>query len=53
MTKVAIVRRLLEQRGKPIRFVCPVYVSAKGFAPDVETCLHHRAILTTDLETWD
>ncbi len=52
-TKAAIVRRLLEQRGKPLRFVCPVYFSAKGFAPDVETFLHQQGILTTDLETWE
>ncbi len=52
-TKVAIVRRLLEQKKKAVRFVCPVYFSAKGFAPDVEAFLHQHGILTTDLENWD
>ncbi|MDM8525326.1 hypothetical protein QUF80_18300 [Desulfococcaceae bacterium HSG8] len=52
-TKAKMARRVLEQKGKKIRFVCPVYFSAKGFEQDVETWLHSRGILTTDLETWE
>ncbi len=52
-TKTTIVRQLLERRQKPIRFVCPVYFSAKGFAPEVETFLHQKGILTTDSKTWE
>jgi hypothetical protein len=52
-TKVGIIRQLLEQKKKPIRFVCPVYLSAKGFAQDVEAFLHQEGILTADLATWD
>ncbi len=53
VTKAAIIRQLLERKQKPIRFVCPVYFSAKGFAPEVETFLHQKDILTTDLKTWE
>lgn len=53
VTKVNIVRQLLEQKGQSIRFVCPIYFSAKGFAPDVEIFLHQEGVLTTDLETWE
>ena len=53
ITKAAIVRRLLEQKELPLRFICPVYLSAKGFTPEVETFLHQHGILTTDLETWE
>lgn len=53
VTKVNIVRQLLEQKGQSIRFVCPIYFSAKGFAPEVEIFLHQEGVLTTDLETWE
>ena len=53
VTKVTVIRQLLEKKEKPIRFVCGVYFSAKGFAPEVETFLHQEGILTTDLETWE
>ncbi len=53
VTKVVIIRQLLEQKQKPISVVCPVYFSAKGFAPEVETFLHQNGVLTTDLDIWD
>ncbi len=52
-TKVQIVRDMLARTGKTVRWVCPIYFSAQGFAPDVETCLHEHGILTTDLDTWE
>ncbi|MCP4349915.1 MAG: hypothetical protein GY795_30915, partial [Desulfobacterales bacterium] len=52
-TKANMTKKILEQKGKKIRFVCPVYLSAKGFEQDIETWLHSRGILTADLETWE
>ncbi|MCP4109719.1 MAG: hypothetical protein GY749_30070, partial [Desulfobacteraceae bacterium] len=46
-------KKILEQKGKKIRFVCPVYLSAKGFEQDIEAWMHSRGILTADLETWE
>ncbi|MCP4105350.1 MAG: hypothetical protein GY749_39180, partial [Desulfobacteraceae bacterium] len=43
----------LEKKNKKILFVCPVYLSAKGFDSKVETWLHSNGILTADLETWE
>jgi hypothetical protein len=53
VTKIRIVRTLLEKTGKQIRGVCPIYFSAQGFPPDVEAALHHEGIVTTDLDTWE
>ncbi len=52
-TKVGMIRERAEQRRKRTRFVCPVYLSAKGFKKDVEEWLHSKSILTADMETWD
>jgi len=52
-TKVSMIRKLSEQKKKKTRFVCPVYLSAKGFRNDVEEWLHSQGILTADMETWD
>ncbi|MDM8551186.1 hypothetical protein QUF72_13965 [Desulfobacterales bacterium HSG2] len=52
-TKVDMIRKLSEQKKKKTRFVCPVYLSAKGFRKDVEEWLHSQGILTADMETWD
>jgi len=51
--KAGRINQLLAQKGKKIRFVCPVYFSAKGFEKEVETWLHSKGILTADMETWD
>ncbi len=51
--KAERIRQLLKQKGKKIRFVCPVYFSAKGFEDEVEKQLHQNGILTTDMETWE
>ncbi|MCP4397414.1 MAG: hypothetical protein GY801_08980 [bacterium] len=53
VTKTAVIHQLLAKKAKPIRYVCGVYFSAKGFAPKIETFLHRKGILTTDLETWE
>ena len=34
-------------------FVCPIYLSANGFEPEIENWLHEQFVLTSDLETWD
>ncbi|KHD09732.1 hypothetical protein PN36_29775 [Candidatus Thiomargarita nelsonii] len=37
VTKIKGVKQWLAQsKGTPIKFVCPVYLSTKGFAPSVE-----------------
>jgi hypothetical protein len=38
---------------KKIQFVCPVYLSAKGFDVPVEEWLHKQGIFTADLTTWE
>ncbi|OQY55376.1 MAG: hypothetical protein B6245_19860 [Desulfobacteraceae bacterium 4572_88] len=50
--KVEMIRERSEQSEKKTLFVCPVYLSAKGFRDDVEEWLHSRGILTADMETW-
>ncbi|MCP4606333.1 MAG: hypothetical protein GY847_38450 [Proteobacteria bacterium] len=51
-TKVAMVRRWLNQKGGEIRFLCPVYLSAEGFDADVEAWLHDQGVFTADMESW-
>jgi len=50
VTKIKAVKHWL---GQSIKFVCPVYLSAKGFAPSVETWLHEQGVLTADRESWE
>ncbi|MCP4131622.1 MAG: hypothetical protein GY754_11645, partial [bacterium] len=52
-TKVSLTEQVLEKKNKKILFICPVYLSAKGFDNKVETWLHSNSILTADLETWE
>ncbi|MEN8219368.1 MAG: hypothetical protein ABFS56_24025, partial [Pseudomonadota bacterium] len=47
--KVERVRQWLAQKEKEILFVCPVYLSAKGFQPDVEMWMQEHGVLTADL----
>ncbi|MDM8562358.1 hypothetical protein QUF54_03290 [Candidatus Marithioploca araucensis] len=53
VTKVEKVRQLLAEMDKKIQFVCPVYLSAKGFEMSVEEWLHKQGIFTADLATWE
>ena len=53
VTKIKRVKQWLAQKGKTIKFVCPVYLSAKGFEPSVETWLHEQGILTADMDSWE
>jgi hypothetical protein len=53
VTKVERVRQLLAEMDKKIQFVCPVYLSAKGFDVPVEEWLHKQGIFTADLATWE
>jgi hypothetical protein len=53
VTRLNIVKQWLKQKEKKIRFICPVYLSAKGFEPGIETWLHQHGVFTTDIETWD
>ena len=54
LTKIKGVKQwLTESKETPIKFVCPVYLSAKGFTPSVETWLHEQGILTADWESWE
>ncbi|MCP4695655.1 MAG: hypothetical protein GY862_02230 [Gammaproteobacteria bacterium] len=41
------------ETGKNIAFICPVYLSAKGFGASVEAWLHEQGVLTADLESWE
>jgi len=50
VTKIKAVKHWL---GQSIKFVCPVYLSAKGFAPSVEAWLHEQGVLTADRESWE
>ena len=50
VTKIKAVKHWL---GQSIKFVCPVYLSAKGFAPSIEAWLHKQGILTADRESWE
>jgi len=54
VTKIKGVRQSLAQsKGMPVKFVCPVYLSAKGFAPSIENWLHEQGVLTADWESWE
>jgi hypothetical protein len=54
VTKIKGVKQWLAQsKGTPIKFVCPVYLSAKGFAPSVEAWLHEQGVLTADRASWE
>ncbi|UCH96986.1 MAG: hypothetical protein JSV88_09085 [Candidatus Aminicenantes bacterium] len=53
VTKLNKVKQWLKQKDKKIRFICPVYFSAKGFEPGIETWLHQHGVFTTDMESWD
>ncbi len=41
------------QKEKEVLFVCPVYLSAKGFEEKVEQWLHKNGVLTADMDCWD
>jgi len=47
--KVERVKQWLAQKEKEILFVCPVYLSAKGFQSEVEVWMQEHGILTADL----
>jgi hypothetical protein len=49
VANVERLRQWLAQKEKDIRFVCPVYLSAKGFASELESFLHEQEVLTADL----
>ncbi|MDM8549286.1 hypothetical protein QUF72_04375 [Desulfobacterales bacterium HSG2] len=53
VTKVDMLKQHIRKKGKNLRFVCPVYLSAKGFEPDVEAWLHEHGVFTSDMECWD
>lgn len=53
VANVLIVKEYLAQREKPIRFVCPVYLSAEGFDSAVEEWLHGQGVFTTDITHWE
>ncbi len=53
VTKIKGVKQWLTQnKGTSIKFVCPVYLSVKGFEPSVEAWLHEQGVLTADWESW-
>jgi len=52
VTKIKGVKQWLAQ-SKGTRFVCPVYLSAKGFEPSVEVWLHEQGVLTADQASWE
>ena len=43
---------LTQQTSKPIKFICPIYLSAEGFNAQVEEWLHEQGVLTTDWAHW-
>jgi len=43
---------LTQQTGKPVKFICQVYLSAEGFSTSVEEWLHEQEVLTTDWAHW-
>ncbi len=49
VANVEKIRHWLEEKEKTIRFVCPVYLSAKGFSVELEKFLHDEGVLTADL----
>lgn len=53
VAKVNVLKQHIKKKGKNLRFVCPVYLSAKGFDPDVEAWLHEHGVFTSDMEYWD
>ncbi len=48
-----MLRQQMKEKNKKIRFVCPVYLSAKGFDSDIEMWLHEQGVFTADMESWD
>ena len=53
VAKVSRVKQwLAQQTGKSIQFICPIYLSAKGFNASVEQWLHEQGVLTTDWTHW-
>jgi len=44
VTKIEGIKQWL--KGKTIKLVCPVYLSAQGFAASVESWLHEQGVLT-------
>ncbi len=53
VTKTDMLRQQMKEKNKKIRFVCPVYLSAKGFDSDIEMWLHEQGVFTADMESWD
>ncbi|RKZ72928.1 MAG: hypothetical protein DRQ57_16005 [Gammaproteobacteria bacterium] len=53
VTKIEGVKQQLAELDKSIQFICPVYLSAKGFKTSVEEWLHEQGVLTADLESWE
>jgi len=53
VTKTDLFKQQIMQENKEIRFVCPVYISAKGFDAPVEKMLHENGVLTADMDSWD
>ncbi|MCP4698079.1 MAG: hypothetical protein GY862_14680, partial [Gammaproteobacteria bacterium] len=53
VSKIEKARLLLAETDKKITFICPVYLSAKGFGASVEEWLHEQGVLTADSESWD
>ena len=51
--KVKRIKEMLDIKGKKVSFVCPVYLSAEGFAEEVELWLHTQGIFTADMKTWE
>jgi hypothetical protein len=52
VVKVDKVKQRLSKTGKPIKFVCPIYLSAEGFDSEIEAWLHGQGVLTTDMARW-
>lgn len=53
VTKIERVKQWLESKHKTIGFICPVYLSAKGFEASVEAWLHEQGVLTADWLSWE
>ncbi len=53
ITKTKLFKQQVMQEGKTIQFICPVYISAKGFDAPVEKMLHENGVLTADMDSWD
>ncbi|MDM8559362.1 hypothetical protein [Candidatus Parabeggiatoa sp. HSG14] len=53
VNKIESVKQQLAEMNKPIKFICPVYLSATGFESSIEQWLHEQGVLTADLDTWE